>query len=241
MSDNLTLYNNVRVVPAEAQKEITGGRLKGMTDINPMWRIKQLTEQFGPCGEGWKYEIKDEQFASGGKDEIAVFVRIDLYYKVGDGWSEPIPGTGGSMFVENQKHGPHVNDECIKMALTDAISVACKALGFGADIYWQKDKTKYSEPATSQAAGQVFDDKLKDLPDNGYEEPKTNTITEPQQKRLFALAGFAEDKERAKEIVQNLLDEYKLKSTSEIAKGKEYNEICEKAEVMLADYLVANK
>ena len=97
------------------------------------------------------------------------------------------------------------------------------------------------QPTTSKVAEEVFDDKLKDLPDNGYEEPKTNTITEPQQKRLFALAGFAEDKERAKEIVQNLLDEYKLKSTSEIAKGKEYNEICEKAEVMLADYLVANK
>lgn len=30
------------------------------------------------------------------------------------------------------------------MATTDAISVACKQLGIGADIYWDKDKTKYS-------------------------------------------------------------------------------------------------
>ena len=30
------------------------------------------------------------------------------------------------------------------MALTDAISVACKALGFAANIYWDNDKTKYS-------------------------------------------------------------------------------------------------
>ena len=38
------------------------------------------------------------------------------------------------------------------MALTDAISVACKALGFGANVYWDKDRTKYdlqSETATS--------------------------------------------------------------------------------------------
>lgn len=30
------------------------------------------------------------------------------------------------------------------MALTDAISVACKALGIGADVYWDKDSTKYN-------------------------------------------------------------------------------------------------
>ena len=46
---NLDLYNKVRTVPPEAQKKITGGRLNGMTDINPMWRIKALTEQFGIC------------------------------------------------------------------------------------------------------------------------------------------------------------------------------------------------
>ena len=48
------------------------------------------------------------------------------------------------MFVEIQKNGAHVSDECYKMATTDAISVACKQLGIGADIYWDKDKTKYS-------------------------------------------------------------------------------------------------
>lgn len=30
------------------------------------------------------------------------------------------------------------------MALTDALSVACKALGVAADVYWQADKTKYT-------------------------------------------------------------------------------------------------
>ena len=47
---NLDLYDKVRAVPKEAQKQISGGRLNGMTDINPMWRIKTLTEQFGVCG-----------------------------------------------------------------------------------------------------------------------------------------------------------------------------------------------
>lgn len=43
------------------------------------------------------------------------------------------------MFVENESKGIHTCDECYKKALTDAISVACKALGVAADIYFAKD------------------------------------------------------------------------------------------------------
>lgn len=50
----------------------------------------------------------------------------------------PICGTGGSMFVAKEKNGPFVSDECYKMATTDAISVSCKQLGIGADVYWNK-------------------------------------------------------------------------------------------------------
>ena len=49
---NLEIYEKVRAVPQEAKKTITAGRMKGFTDINPMWRIKVLTEQFGVCGVG---------------------------------------------------------------------------------------------------------------------------------------------------------------------------------------------
>ena len=48
MKDNLELYNKGRAVPEEAKKTIQAGKLKGFTDINPMWRIKTLTEMFGP-------------------------------------------------------------------------------------------------------------------------------------------------------------------------------------------------
>lgn len=141
---NLDIYDAVRTVPDSAQKPIGAGRLKGKTDINPMWRIKALTEQFGPCGIGWKYVITDKRLEAGAGGEIAAFLDIDLFVKVCGEWSEAIPGTGGSAFVANERNGPYTSDECFKMALTDAISVACKALGFGADIYWAADATKYT-------------------------------------------------------------------------------------------------
>lgn len=142
--DNLGIYNQARTVPPEAIKPIQAGRLKGKSDINPMWRIKKLTELFGPCGIGWKYTITKQWLERGAGDEVAAFVNIDLQIKHNGEWSDPIPGTGGSAFVAKEKNGLYTSDECFKMALTDAISVACKALGFGADIYWQADATKYN-------------------------------------------------------------------------------------------------
>ena len=145
--ENLKIYEQVRSVPAEAKKNIGGGRLKGMTDINPMWRIKKLTEVFGVCGIGWKYEIVEKWVeATMVKNEITANVIINLYIRDKEGkWSDPIPGIGGSKLVASEEKGLYVNDECYKMALTDAISVACKALGMGADVYWDKDTTKYND------------------------------------------------------------------------------------------------
>lgn len=121
--------------------------MKGMTDINPMWRIKMLTERFGPCGVGWKYIIRDKHLEHGPNDEIAAIVDIDLFYKADGAWSEAVPGTGGSMFSAKEKNGIYVSDECFKMALTDALSVACKALGMGSDVYWAAGRTKYDTPS----------------------------------------------------------------------------------------------
>jgi len=157
MENNLDLYNRVRKVPQEAIKSIAAGRLKGMSDINPMWRIKRLTEEFGVCGFGWKYEIIRMWNENGGNGVISSFVHINLFVKMNGEWSEAIQGIGGSSFVTNEKNGLYTSDECFKMALTDAISVACKALGMGADVYWDKDSTKYSQ--TSMQAAPVTDNR----------------------------------------------------------------------------------
>lgn len=141
--DNLELYNQFRDPPDEALKTITGGRLNGMTDINPVWRIKALTKRFGPCGIGWTYEITRQWMEHGPGDEVRAFCNILLYYCLDGVWSKGIPGTGGSSFCTKERSGLFVSDECYKMALTDAISVAAKALGVAASVYWRNDPTKY--------------------------------------------------------------------------------------------------
>lgn len=142
--EKMEIYNRVRQVPDEAKKAISAGRLKGMTDINPMWRIKKLTEEFGPCGVGWWTKITDRWTETIG-DETCAFVDLELYIKVGDEWSKPITGSGGSKLATKERSGVYVSDECYKMAETDALSVACKKLGIGADVYFSADRTKYSQ------------------------------------------------------------------------------------------------
>ena len=97
--DNLYYYNLGRAVPETAKKPIQGGRMNGKTDINPVWRIKTLTSMFGPCGIGWYYKSVKE-WMERYEGSVAAFVKIELYVRVGEEWSMPIQGTGGSMFVE---------------------------------------------------------------------------------------------------------------------------------------------
>lgn len=145
---NMEIYNAVRTVPENAKKPIYAGRLKGMTDINPMWRIQALTEQFGPVGIGWYYKTVRKWVEEGADGVKCAFVDIELYIKHNNEWSMPIEGTGGNSFVAKEKSGLYTSDEAFKMALTDAISVACKALGFGADVYWQAGRSKYNPTPT---------------------------------------------------------------------------------------------
>ena len=142
--DNMQIWNAVKQPPAEALKRIDAGRLKGKSDINPQWRLKVMTEQFGMCGMGWKVEVVRKWDRPLPDGQVFAFVDINLYYKIEDKWSEAIPGTGGSMLVEQEKAGLHANDEAYKMATTDALSTAMKMLGVAADVYaglW--DGSKY--------------------------------------------------------------------------------------------------
>jgi hypothetical protein len=77
-------------------------------------------------------------------------VDLKLYVKTDGEWSKPIYGTGGNILLQKGR----MSDEGYKMALTDALSVACKALGIGADIYFGADKTKYTAASGASGADQ---------------------------------------------------------------------------------------
>ena len=174
-SENLRFYDLLRKVPAGAKKPILAGRLKGMSNINPVYRVQVMTAVFGPCGIGWKYEIvKQWQEVYG--QEVKAFTNINLFIKVDGAWSEPIPGIGGATLVEVNKSGAYVNDEGYKMSLTDALSVAMKSLGVAADVYFAEgalDSDNKYDQMTNQQANQP---------------EQQQQVTQTQQQMMFTQA-----------------------------------------------------
>lgn len=202
MEENLKIYNMIKKVPDEAQKKITGGRLSGMTDIKPMWRIEKLTEVFGPCGLGWYTTTRNKEIIDGANGEKIAVVDINLFvnYKKPFGlgedlWGEPIEGTGGSSFIANERNGLYTSDECFKMAYTDALSVACKSLGMGAEIYW--GDSKYAKQENNK---------------------KVILATEKQVEMLEKLMTEEQKKEACKLVNKNNLKEFTIQEASSLIK-----------------------
>lgn len=158
-----TIWDKLKSPPPSALKKIDKGRLKNFTDIKPQWRLKALTDAFGPCGQGWMIDICDIWQTQHVQDQELINVKINLFYRLDTGeWSEPIPGIGCSRLVAKEQSGPYVSDEAMKGALTDAISVAGKFLGLAADVYlgyW--DGSKYNIPVDPRD----LIDEIKDLRD----------------------------------------------------------------------------
>ena len=198
---NLALYEAIREVPIDAKKTIGGGRLKGMTDIAPMWRIKTLTEQFGICGIGWYPDIIRMWTETSTTGEKTANVEIRLYIKVDGEWSKGIPGVGGSKLAVEERDGVYTDDECYKKAYTDAISVACKALGMGADVYWDKDS------------------KYKTDDDNSEKDAdKKDTAPQPTKPKLQSKYSIIQSLIKGSKITSAEVDEWITKSFGSLIK-----------------------
>lgn len=138
------LWSKLCEPPKTALKRIQGGKLKGKSDINPQWRYLALTEVFGACGIGWKFDVVRKWTENGANGEVLAFVDILFYYRWEGEWAGPIHGTGGSTLVAEEKGRLVSNDEAFKMALTDALSVATKMIGVAARVYLGQFDGKYS-------------------------------------------------------------------------------------------------
>ena len=211
---NMRFYVQVQDTPKEAQKPFNNGRFTG-TDINPMWRIKELTKMFGPVGIGWWTENEQYFFEPCERTgEIAVFCTLQLRYvdpETGE-TSRPVTGVGGNKFLVTQRSGAYCNDEAYKMAYTDALSIACKALGFSHDIYYQADRTKYTMAGDNQP--------------EASQQPNTHTkdsvdLIDKIEKRLAEIGSTMQKPERlayAKKMIVPIIGSMAFKTCTDTAK-----------------------
>lgn len=217
--DNLKIWNAVKQPPPTAMKTIGAGRLKGKTDINPQWRYQVMTEQFGVCGIGWRYGVLELWSVPVCDDQLLAFAKIELRVKIDNEWSEGIPGIGGSMLIAKETAGLHASDEAYKMAITDALSVAMKMLGIGANVYaGLSGETKYSSPSMEKTEeAKTTPAQLKKIfaiaKEKGYEANLATSI----MKRLYGTGHSKElTKKQASDFIEKLSEGFGLKEESEI-------------------------
>lgn len=204
------IYNSLKSVPEWAKKKISFGALKGKTDISPQWRIQAMTEQFGAIGIGWYYKTVNKWLEKGYGNNVCAFVDVELFIKVDNEWSMPITGSGGNSFLSENKNGVHTSDECYKMATTDALSVAMKQLGVGADIYSGFEDSKYNK---SEAPKQQSDDKAWFNPiakDGSINDVGNNWVTYAKKVGRAEAIKATESKYKVSKAVREFLNTVNL-------------------------------
>lgn len=144
---NLAIWDALATTdPKHTKSFARAGGFKG-TAVKPIWIVKRLTEQFGPCGVGWG--IGEPQFqvvpANG---ETLVYCTVPCWH---GNPKNILYGVGGDKVLIKRQSGHFCDDEAFKKAFTDAVGNAFKFIGVSADIHMgQFDDSKYVAEAAKQ-------------------------------------------------------------------------------------------
>lgn len=240
LQKNVRFYHRFMTTPKDAQRSFNNGRFSG-TDINPMWRIKVLTEVFGPSGFGWwtqnvKYEFMEADVTPPPQKpgdvvtpqkETSVFCELELIVKDPETGevSQPIYGVGGNTYIQWGKYGPRASDEAKKMAYTDALSIACKSLGIGHDIWYSNDRTKYTMNEAPKAETKVEskETKVESKPEPQHEHTASSAeLIDEIAKRLEEIGAKMSTKDEklafAKDNILPIIGNMNYKSCTDVTK-----------------------
>lgn len=146
--------------PRHTQTFKRAGGFSG-TAIKPMWAYRRMTEEFGPCGQGWGVNAPSFQVVPGNGDETLVFCTVSIWYETRE---QVVYGVGGDKAIVEFKNGTRArsDDEAFKKAFTDGITNALKLIGVGADVHMGMfDDNKYVNSLKEEFAGKTSSAELK--------------------------------------------------------------------------------
>ena len=153
-NQNMVIWNaNSSIDPKYTKTAKLGGR--DITTFSLQSVVMMATDQFGPIGKGWGYEVVDKRDDIGAiitkessyKDEsgntimikeereIVHTLIIRLWYMLENEKIEMPVQAGHTPKLMRTKYGPSFDDEYYKKTLADAIKISLSMLGFGADIF----------------------------------------------------------------------------------------------------------
>ena len=150
MSDNKALWQRVCVTDPKAVKAITGKQYSGNSP-KPYWIIERLTDEFGPCGIGWGFNILNERIERFSDTDTLHIAVVRLWYLL-DGKRGELEQIGQTKASYTTSKGSFLLDEdAPKKSVTDALIKCASYLGFAGDIFSGRwDDSKYVAEANKE-------------------------------------------------------------------------------------------
>ncbi len=153
--DNMELWRSVCVTDPAAVKPITGKPYQGNSP-KPYWLIQRATETFGPCGQGWGVEVKQESFYRMTETDVMHSAVVRVWY-MRDGQRCTIEQMGQTKACYmTGKEKLMVDEDAGKKSITDGMVKCLSMIGFAGDIFsgrwddssyvaWARDETDRRE------------------------------------------------------------------------------------------------
>lgn len=148
----MKLWRSVCVTDPSAVKKITGKPYQGDSP-KPYWLIQRATEVFGPCGEGWGVEVKNEGFHRMTDTDVMHTAVVVVWY-MRDGKRCAVEQMGQTKACYAKSGGGMMLDEDAgKKSVTDGMVKCLSMIGFAGDIFsGQWNDSKYIEWAAQETS-----------------------------------------------------------------------------------------
>jgi hypothetical protein len=143
MSENTALWDRVCKTDPKHVKPITGKQYSGNSP-KPYYIVRRLTEEFGPVGTGWGFDIVSERFERLSETDVLHVAKVEFWYGA-DRKSFQQMGQTKAAYMTS-KGTLLVDEDAPKKSVTDALVKCASYLGFAGDIFMgQWDDSKYVE------------------------------------------------------------------------------------------------
>jgi hypothetical protein len=138
---NLDLWNRVSKTDPKHVKPITGKQYSGNSP-KPYYIVQRLTEEFGPVGRGWGFDIVQERFERLSEHDVLHVATVRFWH--GDkAQSFEQMGQTKACYMTS-KGSLLVDEDAPKKSVTDALVKCASYLGFAGDIFSGRwDDSKY--------------------------------------------------------------------------------------------------
>lgn len=210
---NLAMWDRLMPTDPKYTKAFDRGGFKG-TATNATYIVRKLTEEFGPCGQGWVFVLDEERvreghtLKNGDKAQLHI-VRGHIRYNIGGTYWDTSPQFGQTMLVGENKYGTFTDEEAPKKSITDCISKCAVLLGIAADVHLGLfDDNKYvnTRKAEEAAAATVTMDKTKPITvtnDSPIDQTINGNVVKPGETVVVAAApqqGSTDDMTIARQV-----------------------------------------